>query len=75
MPKLRNGSKWDLNPGSLDCESGILPLSYLAPAYVFLRRLFFPPSYIPACSFPGRTDCLVQYRCDFFRFLLEKMNH
>ena len=27
MPNLRNGSKGgDLNPGSLDCESGILPL-------------------------------------------------
>ena len=31
MPKLRNGSKGDSNPGSLDCESGILPLSYRAP--------------------------------------------
>ena len=28
MPNLRNGSKGDSNPGSLDCESGILPLSY-----------------------------------------------
>ena len=27
MPKLRNGSKGDSNPGSLDCESSILPLS------------------------------------------------
>ena len=31
MPNLRNGSKGDSNPGSLDCESGILPLSYCAP--------------------------------------------
>ena len=31
MPKLRNGSKGDSNPGSLACESGILPLSYRAP--------------------------------------------
>ena len=30
MPKLRNGSKGDSNPGSLDCESVILPLSYRA---------------------------------------------
>ena len=30
MHKLRNGSKGDSNPGSLDCESGILPLSYRA---------------------------------------------
>ena len=28
MPNLRNGSKGVSNPGSLDCESGILPLSY-----------------------------------------------
>ena len=25
MPKLRNGSKGDSNPGTLDCQSGILP--------------------------------------------------
>ena len=31
MPKLRNGSKGDSNPGSPDCEFGILPLSYRAP--------------------------------------------
>ena len=30
MPKLRNGSKEDLNPGSLDCEHGILPLIHRA---------------------------------------------
>ena len=30
MPKLLNGIKGDSNPGSLDCESGILPLSYRA---------------------------------------------
>ena len=28
MPNVRNGSKGDSNPDSLDCESGILPLSY-----------------------------------------------
>ena len=28
MPNLRNGSKGVSNPDSLDCESGILPLSY-----------------------------------------------
>ena len=31
MPILRNGSKRGSNPGSLDCESGVLPLSYRAP--------------------------------------------
>ena len=34
MPNLRNGSKGDSNPGSLDCESGVLPLSYRAPPTV-----------------------------------------
>ena len=33
MPTVRNGSKWDSNPGSLDCESDILPLSYRAPQF------------------------------------------
>ena len=28
MPKLQNGIKGDSNPGSLDFESGFLPLSY-----------------------------------------------
>ena len=28
MPNLRNSTKGDSNPGSLDCESGVLPLSY-----------------------------------------------
>ena len=31
MSRLRNSSKGALNPGSCDCESGILPLSYHAP--------------------------------------------
>ena len=38
MPNLRNGSKGDSNPGSLDCESGILPLSYRAP-HVLVQAL------------------------------------
>ena len=32
--KLRYSSKGDSNPGSLDCESGILPLSYRTPHQV-----------------------------------------
>ena len=31
MPELRNSRKGDSNQGSLDCESGILPLIYRAP--------------------------------------------
>ena len=34
MSKLRNGSKGDSNPGSLDCESDILPLIYRAPRLI-----------------------------------------
>ena len=30
MPELHNGGKGDSNTGSLNCESGILPLSYTA---------------------------------------------
>ena len=30
-PIFETVTKWDSNPGSLDCESGILPLSYRAP--------------------------------------------
>ena len=32
FPNFETG-KWDSNQGSLDCESGILPLSYRAPHY------------------------------------------
>ena len=39
MSKLRNGSKLDSNPGSLDCESGILPLSYRAPIIIVFAML------------------------------------
>ena len=60
MPNLRNGSKakGDSNPGSLDCESGILPLSYCAPYSIchtilvlvlssLSLSLFYSSSYIP----------------------------
>ena len=32
-PIFQTVAKGDSNPGSLDCESGILPLSYRAPSY------------------------------------------
>ena len=37
MPTLRNGNKGDSNPGALDCESGILPLSYRDPRIVTIH--------------------------------------
>ena len=40
MPNLPNGSKGDSNPDSLDCESGILPLSYCAPRISSSRMCF-----------------------------------
>ena len=39
MPNLRNGSKGDSNPGSLYCESGILPLTYCAPQLKLTNEL------------------------------------
>ena len=42
--KLRNGNKWDSNPGCLDCESGILPLSYDAPLILNSRDSPLPLS-------------------------------
>ena len=33
MPNLRNGSKGDSTPGSLDCESAVLPLNYRTPHF------------------------------------------
>ena len=47
---LETVAKGDLNPGSLDCESGILPLSYQAPMQV-LHSYCIPSSkdYIVHC--------------------------
>ena len=41
-PILETVAKGDSNPGSLDCESGVLPLSYRAPHMLVLRRLRKP---------------------------------
>ena len=35
-PIFETVAKWDSKPGSLDCESGILPLSYRAPHVVII---------------------------------------
>ena len=42
MPNLPNGSKGDSNPGSHDCESGILPLSYRTPVGPFYMVSIIP---------------------------------
>ena len=34
MPKFRNDCEADSNPGPLDCESGVLLLSYHAPRVI-----------------------------------------
>ena len=39
MPKLRNGSKGDSNTGSLDRESGILPVSYRGCRFITSHRV------------------------------------
>ena len=49
MPELRNGSKGDSNPGSLDCESDILPLNYHAPQ--LYKTLLCLPIGITLCIF------------------------
>ena len=40
MPNLRNGSNGDSNPGSLECESGILPVSHCVPDVLCVRDWF-----------------------------------
>ena len=60
-PIFETVAKGDSNPGSLDCESGILPLSYCATVSCQLLSItglslfqslpFMPfPSYLPPCS-------------------------
>ena len=41
MPIFATVAKSDSNPGSLDCESGILPLSYRAPHWLIINLWFF----------------------------------
>ena len=67
MPKLRNGNKeGDSNPGSLDCESGILPLSYHAPH----RRIQGGPGgHVPPLDRLKKEMFFVCYRVNVF-FLL-----
>ena len=45
-PIFQTVAKGDSNPGSLDCESGILPLSYRAP----LRVMTPPADSISSCN-------------------------
>ena len=40
MPKLLNGIKGDSNPGSLDCESGILPTELPRSTSINYRFIF-----------------------------------
>ena len=49
MPKLRNGNNGDSNPGSLDCESGILPTEL--PRSVMVRSFLAAGRRVY-----GRTD-------------------
>ena len=49
MPMLRNGSKADSNPGSLDC--GVLPLSHRAPRMTSPRTFDFELSAFLAAEY------------------------
>ena len=40
MPECSNGSKGGLNPGYLDCESGVLSLSHRAPCDMITSQRF-----------------------------------
>ena len=55
MPKRRNGSKGDSNPGSVDCESSILPLRYRA-------------SHVPLVIFDQICVCLNHLSFVFMTF-------
>ena len=46
MLKLRNGSKGNLNPGFLDCESDVLPLSQRAPQEISHEKIGVPRNCI-----------------------------
>ena len=64
MPNIRNCSKGDSNPGSLDCGSGILPLSYHAPVPNHFARCsshftFQLCIYYPICFRSEVTVCFV----------------
>ena len=37
MPKLLSDRRQDSNPGSLDCESGVLPLNHRAPQPILYK--------------------------------------
>ena len=76
MAKLRNGSKGDSNPGSLDCESGILPLSYRAPQVWVSSSCYFAMS-IATILLPMENSirrsvearCIVEHSCFLTSFL------
>ena len=38
-PMFETVTKGDSNPGSLDCESGILPMSYRAPYVIYTTKI------------------------------------
>ena len=42
MPKLRNGSKRDSNPGSLDCDILLLSCSAYIQQFMLLSPISFP---------------------------------
>ena len=56
-PTFETVTKGDSNPGSLDCESGILPLSYRAPQVAFF--VFFSPQNLMWIAANPRSCCCV----------------
>ena len=54
--KHLNGIKGDSNPGYLDCESGILPLSHRAPGDTLGMLIWLETINGILCCFGGYTD-------------------
>ena len=57
-PNFDTVAKGDSNPGSLDCESGILPLSYGAPQYFIVYS-----NCLAEWTVVSHTDNLTKHNC------------
>ena len=55
-PIFQTVAKGDSNPGSLDCESGILPLSYRSPHREIAQPMQFPVSQSSKSVHPLQSD-------------------
>ena len=84
-PIFETVAKEDSNPGSLDCESGVLPLSYCAPyilqvsflfqSFISMSNSFFVPQFIipMPCNvsfhFSSLVQCIIPVSSRRYKFL------